>query len=62
MHLGLQAFDELLLLKRGGRVIFFGALGEQSEHLIAYFEVGGREHPVHKTCCEACILAWLLRI
>ena len=33
-----QAFDELLLLKRGGYCIYFGPLGDQSKHLVAYFE------------------------
>jgi len=33
----LQAFDELLLLQRGGRTIFNGALGPNSVHLIDYF-------------------------
>lgn len=32
-----QAFDELLLLKRGGRTIFHGALGADSVKLIDYF-------------------------
>ena len=32
-----QAFDELLLLKRGGRTIFHGALGANSERLIHHF-------------------------
>lgn len=34
-----QAFDELLLLKRGGRTIYCGPLGRQSADLIAYFQV-----------------------
>lgn len=33
----LQAFDELLLLKRGGRTIFHGPLGRNSQYLIDYF-------------------------
>ncbi|KAG8374150.1 hypothetical protein BUALT_Bualt11G0100900 [Buddleja alternifolia] len=33
-----EAFDELLLMKRGGRVIYAGALGQQSQKLIEYFE------------------------
>ena len=33
-----QAFDELLLLKRGGQTIYCGPLGAQSRHLIAYFQ------------------------
>lgn len=35
-----QAFDELLLLKRGGRTIYHGPLGVSSTHLIQYFTVG----------------------
>jgi hypothetical protein len=34
-----QAFDELLLIKRGGRTIFFGETGQYSRNLINYFEV-----------------------
>ncbi|XAR64649.1 Sulfate-transporting ATPase [Bertholletia excelsa] len=33
-----EAFDELLLMKRGGRVIYAGPLGRQSHKLIEYFE------------------------
>ncbi|KAL3825795.1 hypothetical protein ACJIZ3_021824 [Penstemon smallii] len=33
-----EAFDELLLMKRGGRVIYTGPLGRQSHKLIEYFE------------------------
>ena len=32
-----QAFDEMLLLKRGGSVIYNGPLGHQSANMIAYF-------------------------
>ncbi len=32
----LQAFDELLLLKRGGENIYNGPLGRDAESLIAY--------------------------
>jgi ABC-type multidrug transport system ATPase subunit len=31
-------FDELLLLKRGGHQIFYGPLGTDSQHLVAYFQ------------------------
>ncbi|KAE8890358.1 ABC transporter G family member 35 [Phytophthora fragariae] len=31
-------FDSLLLLRRGGRMVFFGELGEDSKNLINYFE------------------------
>ncbi len=34
----LQSFDELLLLKRGGRVMYQGPLGERSCHLVDYFQ------------------------
>ncbi|KAL0031878.1 hypothetical protein WJX79_002852 [Trebouxia sp. C0005] len=33
-----QAFDELLLLQRGGSTLYAGALGEDSRDLITYFE------------------------
>ncbi|KZV18315.1 ABC transporter G family member 31-like [Dorcoceras hygrometricum] len=33
-----EAFDELLLMKRGGRVIYGGKLGEKSETMIKYFQ------------------------
>ncbi|KAI9161453.1 hypothetical protein LWI28_017604 [Acer negundo] len=33
-----EAFDELLLLKRGGQEIYVGPLGRQSCHLIKYFQ------------------------
>ncbi|KAF1863633.1 hypothetical protein Lal_00030702 [Lupinus albus] len=33
-----EAFDELLLMKRGGRVIYGGKLGEQSQIMIEYFQ------------------------
>ncbi|XP_051120010.1 pleiotropic drug resistance protein 2-like [Andrographis paniculata] len=33
-----EAFDELLLMKRGGQVIYAGALGRNSQLLIDYFE------------------------
>ena len=33
-----QTFDEMLLLKRGGSVIYNGPLGKQSKDMIAYFE------------------------
>ncbi|XP_027068458.2 ABC transporter G family member 39-like [Coffea arabica] len=34
-----ESFDELLLMKRGGRVIYAGPLGRNSQKLIDYFEV-----------------------
>ena len=41
----MQSFDELLLLKRGGRVIFFGLLGERSQDLVDYLQVCARAAP-----------------
>jgi ABC-type multidrug transport system ATPase subunit len=34
-----EAFDELLLMKRGGQVVYAGPLGDHSSQLIEYFEV-----------------------
>ena len=34
-----EAFDELLLLKRGGELIFNGQLGHKSKHLVRYYSV-----------------------
>lgn len=36
-----EHFDELLLLKSGGRVVYHGALGHDSQDLIRYFESNG---------------------
>ncbi|CAO2839377.1 unnamed protein product [Amaranthus hypochondriacus] len=33
-----EAFDELMLMKRGGQVIYAGPLGQHSQELIEYFE------------------------
>lgn len=33
-----EAFDELFLMKRGGKEIYVGPLGHNSSHLISYFE------------------------
>ncbi|XP_020221803.1 ABC transporter G family member 31 [Cajanus cajan] len=33
-----EAFDELLLMKRGGRVIYGGKIGRQSDTMIKYFQ------------------------
>ena len=41
-----EHFDELLLLKSGGRVVYHGPLGHDSNDLIKYFESnGGRKCP-----------------
>ena len=31
--------DQMLLLKRGGQVIYMGHLGQRSQNLVEYFEV-----------------------
>ncbi|KAK0388122.1 hypothetical protein NLU13_4366 [Sarocladium strictum] len=44
-----EHFDELLLLKSGGRVVYHGPLGKDSQTLIKYFEASG----AHKCPPEA---------
>ena len=39
-----EHFDELLLLKAGGRVVYHGPLGHDSRTLIDYFESNGARH------------------
>ncbi|KAG6953501.1 hypothetical protein JG688_00012793 [Phytophthora aleatoria] len=39
-------FDSLLLLRRGGRVVFFGELGKDSSNLINYFEAAPGVNPI----------------
>ncbi|CEG39520.1 atp-binding cassette superfamily [Plasmopara halstedii] len=39
-------FDSLLLLRRGGRMVFFGQLGEDSKNLINYFEAFSNVNPI----------------
>ncbi|KZF21113.1 hypothetical protein L228DRAFT_222166 [Xylona heveae TC161] len=39
-----EHFDELLLLKSGGRVVYHGSLGKDSKDLISYFERNGAKH------------------
>ena len=34
-----EAFDELLLMKRGGQIIYLGPLGRNSHKIVEYFEV-----------------------
>ncbi|XP_039118156.1 LOW QUALITY PROTEIN: pleiotropic drug resistance protein 2-like [Dioscorea cayenensis subsp. rotundata] len=54
-----EAFDELLLMKRGGQVIYAGPLGHHSANLIEYFE----EIPSIKKITEGCNPAtWMLEI
>lgn len=39
-----EAFDRLLLLKKGGQTVYFGDIGENSEILLEYFERNGARH------------------
>ncbi|PNY24380.1 Brefeldin A resistance protein [Tolypocladium capitatum] len=39
-----ELFDELLLLKSGGRVVYHGPLGKDSQDLIEYFHSHGAHH------------------
>lgn len=52
-----EMFDDLLLLKRGGEVVFFGELGNESCHLVDYFESHGAQ-PIDHGENPA---AWMLR-
>jgi ABC-type multidrug transport system ATPase subunit len=52
-----EMFDDLLLLKRGGNVVFFGELGVGSDKLIEYFESRGAT-PIEHGENPA---AWMLR-
>lgn len=36
-----EQFDRLLLLKRGGRTVYFGDIGKNSQTLVSYFERNG---------------------
>lgn len=40
-----ENFDRLLLLKRGGRTIYFGPIGKDSQHVRDYFERNGAPCP-----------------
>lgn len=52
-----ENFDELLLLKSGGIVVYNGPLGNDSKTLIDYFEQnGGRNCSPHENPAEVCII------
>ncbi|KAI4740950.1 ABC drug exporter AtrF [Aureobasidium sp. EXF-12298] len=44
-----EEFDELLLLKSGGRTVYHGELGKGSEKLITYLEKNGEQECPHDT-------------
>lgn len=52
-----EQFDDLILLKKGGNVVFFGELGYESNKLVTYFEERGAK-PIERQENPA---AWVLR-
>jgi hypothetical protein len=52
-----EMFDDLILLKKGGNVVFFGELGSSSRNLVSYFESLGAQ-PIEYGENPA---AWMLR-
>lgn len=55
-----HAFDALLLLKRGGRTVYFGTLGENGSELIRYFEEMAGMSPMPKNTNPATWMAYYL--
>ncbi|XP_051131702.1 ABC transporter G family member 31 [Andrographis paniculata] len=54
-----EAFDELLLLKRGGKVIYGGKLGDRSQTMINYFQAIQGIPPIHDGYNPA---TWMLEV
>jgi len=54
-----EAFDELLLMKRGGRIIFHGPLGQYSAKLVEYFSSFKGVEPIEEGYNPA---TWVLDI
>ncbi|GMF38595.1 unnamed protein product [Phytophthora fragariaefolia] len=54
-----SVFDSLLLLKRGGEMVFFGDLGEKAANLIGYFESIKGVAKLEKDCNPA---TWMLEV
>ncbi|XP_030969146.1 ABC transporter G family member 31-like isoform X2 [Quercus lobata] len=54
-----EAFDELLLMKRGGRVIYGGKLGVHSQIMIDYFQGINGIPPIHSGYNPA---TWMLEV
>ncbi|KAG6554605.1 hypothetical protein Mapa_003623 [Marchantia paleacea] len=55
-----EAFDELLLMKRGGRLIYAGHLGKMSRDLIEYFETTVPSIPKYKAGMNPA--TWMLEV
>lgn len=53
-----QRFDRLLLLEKGGRTVYFGEIGDNSETMRSYFERNGR----HRCPDEANPAEWMLEV
>jgi ATP-binding cassette subfamily G (WHITE) protein 2 (SNQ2) len=47
-----ENFDRLLLLKRGGRTVYFGEIGEDARVLRSYFQKNGAECPLDANPAE----------
>jgi len=52
-----EMFDDLILLKKGGNVVFLGELGDESSKMVQYFEERGAK-PIERQENPA---AWVLR-
>ena len=44
-------FDALLLLKKGGEVVYFGKLGENAENLVQFLQSPGPDVPPLRRLC-----------
>ncbi|GMN44110.1 hypothetical protein TIFTF001_013318 [Ficus carica] len=54
-----EAFDELMLLKPGGQVIYFGPLGQDSSNIVEYFECIPRMSRIRDGCNPS---TWMLEV
>jgi ABC-type multidrug transport system ATPase subunit/ABC-type multidrug transport system permease subunit len=54
-----NAFDQLLLLRRGGQTVFFGPLGTDSQNLVEFFEMAPNVVPIGLNVNPA---TWMLDI
>lgn len=54
----MQAFDDLLLLKRGGFATYVGHLGTHSVDLVNYFQVCPSSHRCQQTTLRSHYLAF----
>lgn len=54
-----QSFDSLLLLKTGGKVVYFGELGERAQSLVDYFQSAPHVSPIPHHVNPA---TWMLEV